>query len=76
MADSTNNVSGRKGESSDNSSDSGTKKRILVTKSVDKMIQDYDKQFNTMIWLKYMYKVVDCTHVESLSCSACTKLII
>ena len=45
------------------------KKRMLLAKSVDKWIAEYDKDLNTTTWLKY--EVVDRVHIESLKCSVC-----
>ena len=46
------------------------KKRMLLARSVDNWISEYDKQYDTATWLTY--KAVDRVHVESLSCSGCT----
>ena len=47
-----------------------SKRRMLLAKSVDKWIAEYDKELNTSTWLKYT--VVDRHHVDSLTCSVCT----
>ena len=39
------------------------KKQMLLAKSVDKWINEYDKDYNTVTWLKYD---VDRDQVESL----------
>ena len=44
---------------------------MLLAKSIDKWITEYDKELNTSTWLKYT--VVDCLHVDSLMCSVCTR---
>ena len=48
-----------------------SKRRMLLAKSVDKWIAEYDKELNTSTWLKYT--VVDRHHVDSLTCSVCTR---
>ena len=48
-----------------------SKRRMLLAKSVDKWIAEYDKELNTSTWLKYT--VVDRLHVDSLTCSVCIR---
>ena len=43
---------------------------MLLAKSVDKWIAEYDNELNTSTWLKYT--VVDHLHVDSLMCFVCT----
>lgn len=57
-------------ESSSSDSVPSTKKTMLLAKSVDKWIVEYDKELNTSTWLKYA--VIDCIHVDALACSVCT----
>ena len=43
---------------------------MLLAKSIDKWIVEYDKELNTSTWLKYA--VIDCIHVDALAWSVCT----
>ena len=61
----------------DSSSDSGSscgetsKRRAVQKKTVQEWISQYDKQFNTAVWLKF--DTVDRTHVSTLRCSVCSQ---
>ena len=61
----------------DSSSDSSSscsetsKRRAVQKKTVEEWVSQYDKQFNTAVWLKF--NTVDRTHVSTLRCSVCTQ---
>ena len=59
--------------SSDSSSSCGesSKRRAVQKKTVQEWISQYDKQFNTAVWLKF--DTVDRTRVSTLRCSVCTR---
>ena len=59
--------------SSDSSSSCGesSKRREVQKKTVQEWISQYDKQFNTAVWLKF--DMVDRTCVSTLRCSVCTQ---
>ena len=44
---------------------------MLLAKSVDKWIVEYDKELNTSMWLKYT--IINRLHVDALTCSICTR---
>ena len=44
---------------------------MLLAKSVDKWIVEYDKELNTSTWLKYT--IINRLHVDALTCSICTR---
>ena len=52
-------------DSTSESSEGSSKQRMLLAKSVDKWIVEYDKEYNTETWLKY--NAVDWTHMETLN---------
>ena len=61
----------------DSSSDSGSsyseapKRRAVQKKTVQEWISQYDKQYNTTVWLKY--DTADRNHVSKLRCAVCSQ---
>ena len=49
---------------------SAVKKRAVTAKIVEKWKTDHDRELDTLTWLTY--KMADCNHVDSMSCSVCT----
>ena len=47
------------------------KRRAVQKKTVQEWISQYDKQFNTAVWLQF--DTVDRTHVSTLRCSICSQ---
>lgn len=70
---SSDKMASRKREYGSTSSDGApsSERWMLLAKSVDKWMAEYDKELNTSIWLKY--NVVYRLHVDSLICSVCTQ---
>ena len=48
------------------------KKRAVTAKTVEKWKTDHDRELDTLTWLTY--KMADRNHVDSMSCSVCTRL--
>ena len=63
--------SSRKRPHTTSSDEPSKKKRILLKRSVDNWITEYDKELETSTWLKY--DVVDRVHIDCLKCSVCFK---